>query len=91
MPKHSSHILNMARKGAEHRYQELNAEIELLVKHFPHVRGLSGNRLASPIETVKHVVRRRKPMFGCCPESCECPDEEILGGETEGEEGVRRG
>ena len=29
----------MARKGAEHRYQELKAELASLVKHFPHVAG----------------------------------------------------
>jgi hypothetical protein len=28
----------MARKGAEHRYQELKTEIGRLVKHFPHLR-----------------------------------------------------
>jgi hypothetical protein len=39
MAKHSSHILEMARKGAEHKYEELKAEIGALVKHFPHLRG----------------------------------------------------
>jgi hypothetical protein len=29
----------MARKGAEHRYQELKEEMASLVKHFPHVAG----------------------------------------------------
>jgi hypothetical protein len=38
MAKHSSHILEMARKGADHRYQELKMEIGLLVKQFPHLR-----------------------------------------------------
>jgi hypothetical protein len=37
MAKHSSHILEMARKGAEHRYEELTAEVASLVKHFPHL------------------------------------------------------
>ena len=37
MPKHSSHILDMARKGAEHKYEELKAEIATLVKNFPHL------------------------------------------------------
>jgi hypothetical protein len=37
MAKHSSHILEMARKGAEHRYEELKTEIAHLVKAFPHV------------------------------------------------------
>jgi hypothetical protein len=37
MAQHSSHILDMARKGAEHRYVELKSEIAHLVKHFPHL------------------------------------------------------
>ena len=37
MIKHPSHILDMARKGAEHKYQELKAEIAALVKNFPHL------------------------------------------------------
>ena len=39
MAKHPSHILDMARKGAEHRYEELKAEIAALVKNFPHLAG----------------------------------------------------
>ena len=35
MAKHSSHILELARKGAEHKYQELKAELAQLVKNFP--------------------------------------------------------
>jgi hypothetical protein len=42
LAKHSSNILEMARKGAEHRYQELKAEIAALMKHFPHLRGFRG-------------------------------------------------
>ena len=37
MAKQSSHILDLARRGAEHRYAELKAEIAALVKHFPHL------------------------------------------------------
>jgi hypothetical protein len=45
MAKHSSHILEMAKKGAEHRYRELRAEIASLVEHFPHLAAsLSGRR-----------------------------------------------
>jgi hypothetical protein len=45
MAKHSSHILEMARKGAEHRYRELKAEIASLLEHFPHLAGsLRGRR-----------------------------------------------
>ena len=39
MAKHSSHIIEMAKKGAEHRYRELKVELASLVKHFPHVAG----------------------------------------------------
>jgi hypothetical protein len=35
MAKHTSHILEMARKGAEHRHEELKAEIAALIKTFP--------------------------------------------------------
>ena len=42
MAKHSSHILDMARKGAEHTYEELKAEIAALVKNFPHLAGRKG-------------------------------------------------
>jgi len=34
MPHHSSHFLELARKGAEHRYHELKAEIAALIRHF---------------------------------------------------------
>jgi hypothetical protein len=46
MAKHSSHILDMARKGAEHRYEELKAEIAALVKHFPHVANRTGRMVS---------------------------------------------
>ena len=46
MAKHSSHILDMARKGAEHRYEELKAEIAALVKNFPHLAGQAGHMLS---------------------------------------------
>lgn len=42
MAKHSSHILDMALKGAEHKYEELKAEITALVKNFPHLAGRKG-------------------------------------------------
>jgi len=38
MPKHSSHILELARKGAEARFRELTDEAKVLVKSFPHLR-----------------------------------------------------
>jgi hypothetical protein len=39
MPRHSSHILELARRGAEHRYAELQAEIAALVNAFPTLGG----------------------------------------------------
>jgi hypothetical protein len=49
MAKHSSHILEMARKGAEHRYEELKAEIAALVKHFPRLTGRVVSRGAAAL------------------------------------------
>jgi hypothetical protein len=46
MAKHSSHVLEMARKGAQHRYEELRAEIAALVKHFPHLAAEKGGQLS---------------------------------------------
>ena len=60
MPKFPSHILELAKRGAEHRYQELKAEIESLAKHFPHLRRHSGGGLSAPGETVRRAIRRRR-------------------------------
>ena len=49
MAKHSSHILDMARKGAEHRYEELKGELAALVKHFPHLAKTALSRGAAVI------------------------------------------
>ena len=37
MAQYSSHILEMARKGAEHQYEELKGEIAALIRIFPHL------------------------------------------------------
>ena len=37
MAKHSVSIVELARKGATHRYHELMAELVTLVQHFPHL------------------------------------------------------
>ena len=44
MAKRSSHILDMARKGAEHKYEELKSEIAGLMKHFPHLASVKGKQ-----------------------------------------------
>ena len=60
MPKPSSHILEYAKRGAEHRYQESKAEVALLVKQFPHLRRHAGGPLSAPVETIKRAIRRRR-------------------------------
>jgi hypothetical protein len=39
MAKHSSNILELARRGAQHRYEELTAELNALIRQFPDLRG----------------------------------------------------
>jgi hypothetical protein len=39
MPRHSSQILALARKGAEQRYRELKKELASIEKAFPHLCG----------------------------------------------------
>lgn len=60
MAKHSSHILDMARKGAKHRYEELKTEIAALVKNFPHLasrtRKQLGRAAGSVLATGKATV-----------------------------------
>jgi hypothetical protein len=64
MPKHSSHILELARKGAEHRYEELKAEIAALIKSFPDLsrRGVRAaiDVSAEPAAMIDRPRKRRK-------------------------------
>jgi len=62
MLRHPSHILELAKRGAEHRYQELQAEIESLVRHFPDLRRRSAGVPSAPVEAVNHPIRRRRRM-----------------------------
>lgn len=39
MPKVSDHIMNLARRGATYRYQEIQEELRALVRAFPHLGG----------------------------------------------------
>jgi hypothetical protein len=61
MAKHSSHILEMARKGAEHRYQELQAEIAALVKHFPHVARRAGRQISTVVARGRAIAEAEAP------------------------------
>ena len=64
MAKRSASILELARKGAAHRYQELKAELAELVKVFPHLRYGSAVSPAMPdaVEEPKLPRRRRSKM-----------------------------
>ena len=64
MPKHSSSILELAKKGASHRYEELKAEIAGLIKAFPHLEFGSAISPAAPKEEFDRLRKRRtrKPM-----------------------------
>jgi hypothetical protein len=63
MAKHSSHILELARKGADHRHRELKAEIASLVKHFPHLAASRpGQPSAGQAEASLPGVRKRRKM-----------------------------
>ena len=61
MAKYSSEILELAYKGAQHRYQELKAEMAALVRSFPHVSENARPASAGRAEA-KKVVRRRRRM-----------------------------
>jgi len=60
MPKHSSQIRELAKRGAEHRYQELKAEIAALEKLFSHLRYGSAVSPAMPDAIEEPTVRRRR-------------------------------
>jgi hypothetical protein len=60
MPRHPSHILELAKRGAEHRYQEIKAEIAALEKMFSHLRYGSALSPAMPDAMEEATVRRRR-------------------------------
>jgi hypothetical protein len=64
MAKHSFHILELAKKGAQHRLAELKAEIASLMEVFPHLRYGSAVSPAIPDaveESGPRPGRGRKP------------------------------
>jgi hypothetical protein len=62
MARHSHSILELARKGATYRLQELKAEIARLVKVFPHLRYGSAVSPAMPDAVEESTARRRHKM-----------------------------
>jgi hypothetical protein len=61
MARHASHILDMARKGAEHRYDELKGEIAALVKNFPHLAAMKSKRVS---RTAAAALLRERQVVG---------------------------
>jgi hypothetical protein len=68
MPKHSSHILELARKGTEHRYHELKTEIAALRKYFPELARAPRSKRpqidmsSEPAATIDRPRRKRRRM-----------------------------
>jgi len=66
MAKHSSSILELARRGAQHRYEELQAELASLVRQFPDLKSGAreivrrGRRAAAAAAAALRPRRRRK-------------------------------
>ena len=62
MARHSHSILELARRGAAHRYQDLKAEIASLLETFPHLRYGSAVSPAMPDAVEEAPLRpgRRK-------------------------------
>ena len=60
MSKHPSHILELAKRGAEHRYQELKAEMAALEKLFSHLHYGSAVSPAMPGAAGDSTIRRRR-------------------------------
>ncbi|MEO8256229.1 MAG: hypothetical protein ABI868_02680 [Acidobacteriota bacterium] len=61
MAKHSSNILELARRGATHRYEELKAELDSLVRHFPNLRTGTREVVKRGRRAVKAAVAELKP------------------------------
>lgn len=60
MAKHSSHILQLAKRGAEVRFRELVDELKFLTLSFPHLRNAAdGEDLP-----VKFILRRGRDKAG---------------------------
>jgi len=66
MAKHSSHILELARKGAQHRLAELQAEMAALRRNFPDLAERAGAALGTAVgkteAEVKRTIRRGRTM-----------------------------
>jgi hypothetical protein len=61
MPTHSSSILELARRGAQHRYEELKAEMASLVRQFPGLAGTGREIVRRGRRAVKAAASELKP------------------------------
>jgi hypothetical protein len=87
MAKHSSRILELARKGAEHRYRELRAEIAALRKYFPELGGgasrhrrPSDRRVLRTGRDDRRATAEAAPDVGSSAGGRQRTDETVLGG-----------
>jgi hypothetical protein len=62
MPRHPFHILELAKRGAEHRYQELKAELQALEKLLSRLHYGSAVSPAMPGAAGDSTVRGRRGM-----------------------------
>ena len=91
MPKHSSHILELARKGAQHRLDELKAENRVAGEDISASHGRREAPGDRPVSRTGRDSRSDSPQapptnVPSSSSSGESADEEVLGGEAEGEE-----
>jgi hypothetical protein len=56
MPRPTPQFLELAKRGAEHRYRELQDELAALVRHFPHLRATSTTRRGRPARQLGGTV-----------------------------------
>jgi hypothetical protein len=61
MAKDSVSILELARRGAQHRYEELQTEIASLVRHFPDLRGRAREIVKRGRRAVKAAAGELQP------------------------------
>jgi hypothetical protein len=61
----NSELLELAKRGAALRYQELQAELAALVRMFPNLRGTTSRQVSPPSAgpQAANTVRRRKSTW----------------------------
>lgn len=68
MPRYSSNLLQLAARGAKHRYEELGAEMAALVRQFPSLRNGAATivkrsqRAVHALTTDSNPARKKRTM-----------------------------